>query len=55
MKIVSDCFNFVTTILSYLIKFKIMSISQERGQNFGSGVIFSKNVLIKDLKISKNL
>ena len=37
MKIVSDCFNFVTTILSYHIKFKIMSISQERRQNFGSG------------------
>ena len=37
MKIVSDCFNFVTTMLSY-IKFKnYMSISQGRRQNFGSG------------------
>ena len=37
MKIVSDCFNFVTTMLSY-IKFKnYMSISQGRHQNFGSG------------------
>ena len=36
MKIVSDCFNFVTTMLSY-IKFKnFMSISQGRRQNFGS-------------------
>ena len=39
MKIVSDCFNFVTTMLSYTsIKFKnYMSISQGRRQNFGSG------------------
>ena len=37
MKIVSDCFNFVTAMLSY-IKFKnYMSISQGRRQNFGSG------------------
>ena len=37
MKIVSDCFNFVTTMLSY-IKFKnYMSISQGQRQNFGSG------------------
>ena len=37
MKIVNDCFNFVTTMLSY-VKFKnYMSISQGRRQNFGGG------------------
>ena len=37
MKIVSDCFNFVTIMLSY-IKFKnYMSFSQGRRQNFGLG------------------
>ena len=37
MKIVRDCFNFVTAMLIY-IKFKnYMSISQGRRQNFGSG------------------
>ena len=43
MKIVSDCFNFVKTVLSYHIMFKnvldisYMSISQGRHQDFGSG------------------
>ena len=37
MKIVSDCFNFVKTMLSY-IKFKnYMSISQGRRQNLVRG------------------
>ena len=37
MKIVSDCFNFVTTMISY-IKFKnYLAISQGQRQNFGSG------------------
>ena len=37
MKIVSDCFTFVTTMLVIISSLKIMSISQERRQNFGSG------------------
>ena len=37
MKIVSDCFNFVTTMLSYIQFENYMSISQGRRQNSGSG------------------
>ena len=53
MKIVSDCFNFVTTMLSYQLiisSLKIMSISQERRQNFGSGGHSARMYSSKTLK-----
>ena len=56
MKIVSDCFNFVTTMLSYHIKFKNYVYLTGTAPKFRFWGTFSKNVLIEDfLKISKNL
>ena len=37
MKIVSDCFNFVTTMLSYHIKFKIYVYLKEAATKFWFG------------------
>ena len=48
MKIVSDCFNFVTTMLSYHIKFKNYVYLTETAPKFRFWGTFSKNVLIKD-------
>ena len=54
MKIVSDCFNFVTTMLSYHIKFKNYVYLTGTAPKFRFWGIFSKNVLIKDfLKFRK--
>ena len=55
MKIVSDCVNFVTTMLSYHIMFKNYVYLTGTAPKFRFWGTFSKNVLIKDLKISKNL
>ena len=55
MKIVSECFNFVTTMLSYHIKFKNYVYLYRNSAKISVLGTFSKNLLIKDLKISKNL
>ena len=48
MKIVSDCFNFVTTMLSYHIKFKNYVYLTGTMPKFLFWETISKNVLIKD-------
>ena len=59
MKIVSSCFNFVTTMLSYHIKFKNYVYLTGTAPKFRFWWTFSKNVLIKILqtfeKFIKNL
>ena len=50
MKIVSDCFNFVTTILSYHIKFNNYAYLTKTAPKFRFAGTFSMNELIKDFE-----
>ena len=55
MKIVSDCFNFVTTMLSYHIKFKNYVYLTGTAPKFRFRGTFSKNELIKDFEKFQNI